>query len=258
MTRRERERWEARQPPREWLAQQRPSKPFDKDDEETAIPSSYGIVTLADLCDRQHVESVVLYCRDSDRKQGLRYQQIGAYRMIREMGIEVLCSYKEFADGRKTNRRDRPELHRAVSTARRAGVPLVIPCTSRMVRGALYHAHHDPEVRPSVNEFKGFLKATEGVTVATLNDPDDDCPQDETFLRNLTATVKMKRVGRPKKKHPGQAKDRRRKWRRKAIRMKEAGMSYREIAQEIYHRDGSHVSYTTIRKWYMASLRITV
>jgi hypothetical protein len=214
-----------------------------------ARPSDYGIRSLDDALRAGTVPECVLYCRVSDRKQHVQSKVAGCRRLLAERCVKLARSYGETASGKSLAAADRPTLHEAVQEARRLNVPLVVPCTSRIVRNPDYHAFRQPDARPTVSEFERFLKLAEGVRILTLNDPDASCPDDEAFLRKLTADVEGRRVGRPRNKPKGSLADRRDRWQPRVGRMHAKGMSYRKIAIEISRIEGSPVSYGTVAKW---------
>jgi len=51
------------------------------------------------------------------------------------------------------------------------GIPLVVPCVSRLVRSEAYDPRWNPNAKPTVAKFKAFLKLAKGVTILTLNIP---------------------------------------------------------------------------------------
>jgi DNA invertase Pin-like site-specific DNA recombinase len=170
----------------------------------------------------------------------------------RKAGISVRHSFGDKArDGKSLDPDERPELYEALAAARKRGIPLVVPCISRLIRNAFYHAHHNPEATPTIAEFLELLKLATGVQIITLNDPDATPPKDEAFLRQLAAEVKRRNVGRHKTKTPGDTKDRRRTWKKRVQELRRQGLSYREIADQVYAEGAIGITHGTVRNWCM-------
>ncbi len=247
VTRRQRElREQRRQNVVEWIREQKI--------ESSCLPSNYDIKTLKRLARKQSILAVVCYCRVSDRKQDLQAQITGTRLLVRKMGIEVKGRrYGDVADGRELDQRSRPDLYEAIGYARRQGIPLVLPCISRAIRNKGYRACKWPECdyQPTKEEFEEFLQVAKGVTLATLNNPDASCPEDEEYLRDVvTAPVKMRlNPGRKRKKGAGYCKARKARYSTLAIRLRESGWSWRDIAQKVSQRSKRPISYTGVRKW---------
>src|SRR5262249_40859082 len=158
----------------------------------TAVPSKYNIITLAQLLLTRNISGVVLYCRVSSRGQDVRCQLRGARQHILQRGVRVLAAFGGVESGKRITEDERPILMQAIRAARSLHVPLVIVCSSRLVRNSGYDPHRCPDLMPDTNEFETILKLAEGVQVVTLHDPDSDPPGDESFLRQLNADVKRK------------------------------------------------------------------
>jgi hypothetical protein len=99
------------------------------------------------------------------------------------------------------------------------------------------------------------MELAKGVELLTLNDPDADPPQDEAFLRQLVAGVKRRKVGRRKQKVLGEKKRLRRRWQKQVVKMREEGVTYREIADRIFAADGLTVTPATVRNWFLSPNR---
>jgi hypothetical protein len=140
-------------------------------------------------------------------------------------------------------------LLKVIDAARKKGIPLVAPCVSRLVRSENYHAHKFPEEKPTVAQFGKLLELTQGVPVATLNDPDADPPADEAFLRQLVAEVKHTKVGRKRKQLPGYRKARKADLKDRAMEMQGEGLFYRQIADQLYDDHGVKVSHVAVQTW---------
>lgn len=213
-----------------------------------AKPSDYDVRSLDDALQSAIIPAVVLYCRVSGRKQDLDSQLKGSRHFVADRGIRVARSHGETAKGRFLDPQERPALHAALSDARRRGVPLVVPCSSRIVRNSDYDAYRQPDLKPTVAEFEQFAKLADGITVLTLSDPDASCPDDEAFLRKLTADATGRPVGRPRKRAPGFRKDRRDRLRARVRALRRQGLSLRKIA-DVLTREGFRVTHTAVANW---------
>jgi hypothetical protein len=115
-------------------------------------------------------------------------------------GVKVRGGYGKVETGKTLDADRRSELHKALDHARRRGIPLVVPCVSRLVRDADYHSHRQPNLKPIFAEFGAFLELAASVRILTMNDPNSSPPEDEAFIRRLTADLKGRNVGRPRKR----------------------------------------------------------
>lgn len=246
-SRREREQRAIRQTnAARWAADQR----LHQDPEAEARPSDYGIQTLAaHLQANTNTEEVYLYCRESTRKQDLRRQLKGARRRITDMALKVRRPFAEFGNGKSIDPGERRELFNALDAARRRGIPLVVPCFSRLLRDTDYHPYRAPTARPTKTKVEALLERVQGVPLLTLNDPDASPADDENFLRQLAAEVKRRKVGRPVKKAPGYTISQKERWLPRVLRMRARGLSLRAIADRIFATDGTRISHGTVRNW---------
>jgi hypothetical protein len=211
-----------------------------------AIPSEYGFQSLDDVepCDG------VLYCRVSGRRQDLGAQKRGARRYCEEAGFGVEHTFGEKVPGWNLDPDERPVLYRAIALCRQTGLPLFIPCTSRLLRSATYHAHHSPHARPLVPEFDELMKVLGRVEVLTLNEPDADPVDDEAFLGRLSAGESGRRVGRPRKKCPGYRNERRAEYLPVAWKLRKQGRSFAEIARIVSLKSGIPISPRGMQNWF--------
>jgi hypothetical protein len=210
-----------------------------------AVPSEYGFQCLDDVdpCDGY------LYCRVSGRRQDLGAQKRGARRFCEEAGFGIEHTFGETVPGWSLDLDKRPALYRAIALCRQTGLPLFIPCTSRLLRSGNYHAHHSPHARPMVPEFEKLMNVLGGVEVLTLNDPDADPVDDEAFLGSLSAGESGRRVGRPRKKCPGYRRERRVEYLPAARKLRKQGKSFAEIARIVSLTFGIPISSRGIQNW---------
>ncbi len=158
-------------------------------------------------------------------------------------------TFGETTSGKSLDPTDRPELVKALGEARRRGVPLAVPCISRLVRSAAYHPSKNPNGVPTVAEFEKLLELAGGVEIVTLDDPDSTPPQDEAFLRQLTAEASGRKVGRPPNKPAGYAAERREHFLNLAVELHTKGWSLRAIAEKVSRESGYRISHVAIRNW---------
>jgi hypothetical protein len=214
-----------------------------------ATPSKFNILTLSKLLLTKSIPGVVLYCRVSSRGQDVRCQLRGARAHVLQLGVRVLAAFAGIESGKSHTEDGRPILMKAIQAARIRNAPLVVVCASRLVRNSGYDPHRNPDVMPTQDEFETILRLAEGVQICTLNDPDDDPPGDESFLRQLNAEVKRKPVGRPRKRGAGDRKARKAQWLEQARLWRAEGWSIRDIAQQISTEDGSRIGTMTVWGW---------
>lgn len=242
-SRREKEKERARrESARAWAAEQERQA-------EPAIPSQHGIPSLAELAQSQPITEVYLCGRVSSGNQNLDHQLRGARRRIRLQDITVRRSFGDIGDGKSLDPEQRPDLFRAIAAARQRGIPLVLVTISRGIRSQDYHPYWEPDAKPSETELEEFLQLAKGVTIATLNDPDSNPPDDEAFIRQLNAEAKRIPVGRRSKKVKGDCTRRRHRAQQSARQWREDGLSYRLIADRLFTEMGISVSHETIRAW---------
>lgn len=230
--------------------------PHDEEDahdpkkDRPAKPSSYGIKSLDAYIEECPVSEVYLYSRTSSPNQRVKPHLRAATRWLQKREVKVIYRHSERGrSGKSLDPEERSELFKALNAARKRGVPLVVPCISRLIRHAQYDASANPNARPTVQEIKRLMSLAEGVQLLTLNDPDSYPLDDENFLRNLIAEVELKQVGRPKAKQAGDRKKIREEYEQMAQRMHQSGKSYRFIAVQVSKKAKSRVSHTTVKNW---------
>jgi hypothetical protein len=174
--------------------------------------------------------------------------------MIRRNGVKVLRVYREKRSGKSIDLKDRPQLVAALNHARRRRVPLVSAASSRFIRSSIYHAHKYPDEKPTVSEFQQFMQMARRVTLATLNDPDATCPDDESFLRQIVSNVTGNKIGRPLKKHPGWTKERKKTYLQLARQLRREGFSFSEIALEISFASGRRLTQSGVARWLKSAV----
>lgn len=221
MTRRDRER---REKVRSW-AQETAQREQIQD---FALPSTLSISTPP-----SEPTLVSLYDRVSGRNQeGNLKSRLQHFRKeVEALGHEVAGVYTDIGSGKEL---DRPGLTEALD----AGLPVIAPCFSRFLRSAHYHAHFRPDARPSKEEIKRLIKKAGGTPLHTLADPDSTPSQDESFLRDLKG-----------KGSAGYAKERKKRFREKAIALRREGRSFRDIARIVSRESGYPITAMGIWKW---------
>jgi hypothetical protein len=184
----------------------------------------------------------------STRKQDLKSMLKGSRKQITKQNVRVVHAFGDKGKkGKSLDPAERPGLFRAINAARRRGIPLVAPAFSRFLRAADYDQCYAPKLRPTVAELEAFLELTEGVTLATLNDPDVDPAQDEVFLRAMKAQLRRCKVGRPSSKKVDR-KRRKKDWFDWTRQRRREGMTYEEIADAMFQL-GVEITTKTIWKW---------
>jgi hypothetical protein len=172
--------------------------------------------------------------------------------------VKVKGSFWGVENSKQTEPAERPKLVKAIAAARRLPVPvLLIPVISRLVRHLDYHQHQQPELQPTVDELGKILELAHGVQIVTLSNPDQTPPEDETILRELASEVKRHKVGQPRKRTTGYARERRAHWFPQARQWHAWGWSCRQMALEITEAEGIRLDPATVWRWLKGSRRDT-
>jgi len=118
------------------------------------------------------------------------------------------------------------------------GIPWVVPCVSRGWSVAKLRPPLEPNAKADRRQVQGVPEAGEGSDDFNSERSRFRSAADEALLRQLTAEVKHRKVGRPREKVPGYMKDRRKRWLGRVVELRRAGLSYRKIADYIHEVDG--------------------
>lgn len=216
---------------------------------------------------------VVLYCRESSCKQqargNLKIQIDHMVETVEALGCRIAkhedgehCIFKEVvtADIRAVydnspGRKIRRQLERAIDCARHHGAVLVAYSRDRLLRHSGYNGTNETD-EPTIWELKLFEELADGVTVATILDPDTPSGVVRGFQIKLGQAKKSK-GGRPPK-HASERKsyNARRKRLRTIVKVLYLqGWSLRPIMKWVngLPNDLAPLSHETVRRWGKAS-----
>lgn len=145
----------------------------------------------------------------------------------------------------------RDGLMAALEAARKAGAVLVAATRCRFIRRSSFDGTHETEP-PSLGDLRLLHKLADGVTLATLADPDASPAENRSEHTRRGKAAKGNPGGRPVEGR----RSFRSKWQPVALELHKRGWSLRPIAQEISRRAGRSVSHTTVAKWLRVNFRL--
>ncbi len=209
-------------------------------------------------------QKVVLLCRASSRQQtnSPDQQEQAARGAVRALGGRVVGVFKG-VENSTSRGRELPEvlahegrdlLVRAIQCATTKGAVLVATERDRFLRTSTYEGRikhpktgHDLET-PTIAEFEWLIEQAGTVPLATIAHPDAPARGQQT-RRGLNSSVKP--VGRPgaEKRGAGCYVRRRKALIEDAWKMRQLGLSFRKIAQELNRRGWPEVSPKTVHNW---------
>ena len=220
-------------------------------EEQIGGPREWGIKHIKDITSTTTPE-VNLYLRESDRKQegNLIYQKRGSIQLIKEEGIYLPHrAFEEVCSGKSFERETRPELFRAIDSCEKEGLPLVIPCVTR-----LYRSPKCPWMPLAKGEVESCLELCRGVTVVSLFNPNADPNEDEVWLRELYSRVSGKIPNRPRVRYSGYKKELKREFIALARELRKQKLSLRAIAVRISLESGFSITEGGLRGWFSSTL----
>jgi DNA invertase Pin-like site-specific DNA recombinase len=172
------------------------------------------------------------------RNGNLDEGMMDAWRSIRAWGVRPVVY-----DGVETSNifGNRVILERAIEEARRLGAILVAPSRDRIIRSQCFGPGKTAKVeQPSVHEYEYLLQLANGVVLATLLPPDE---RGHSSQVRRGQAAKGRKGGRPRKKNPGEVKDRRLRLTPLAIKKLSSGMSQRATSAAL------GIAESTLRGW---------
>jgi hypothetical protein len=132
--------------------------------------------------------------------------------------------------------------------AKRHGEKLFSESVDRFIRSPEYHSTDNPDAQADYADLQDLAFWADGVTLVTDLHPDASPHKVRSYQRKRGQKFKGNRGGRPTKR---KWKERRLAWIHLARKMREAGQSFRQIAESLNGRkDGfSKVTHMTVRNW---------
>lgn len=229
----------------------------DDPGERPAKASKY-VWHVDDYVEEYGPSDVVLLVRVSSREQSkegnLKWQKISAKEALTKIGMNVIKCYREVGSG-SNPLNERKVLKRAMKKAGWLGIPLVVPCLSRLVRHLLWKTI-DTVWKPTVNQMKEIARMAKryGIpAIISMFDPDASSERERGFLSKLSRTTQgTLRIARPRKTYVGYKKEVKDTYLGLVLTMHESGISCKRIANHITEKSGHPITKMTIFRWVSA------
>ncbi len=192
-------------------------------------------------------DRVILCCRVSGCTQNhagnLADSEANLTERAKQLGVKIIAVKKHVGSGT-----DPYWLAWAVWFAKQNGAKLFAETTDRFIRHPAYHSKHNPNLQARDIDLQDLQSWTNGVTLVTDLHPDASPETTRSYQRKRGQVCKCNRGGRPTKPKWTQ---RRKAWLPLAMKMRDAGLSYRQIADLLNARgDGyQNVSPMTVCNW---------
>ena len=203
---------------------------------------------LPSLLERKGQPLIVLLCRVSSKEQ----EQAGNLDVQRRYAIKCLQEkgYRRGRDlfvveGVESSRiqDDRHLLFLAVEEARKCGGIVVAVSRDRLIRSRSFDGSNVTEP-PTISEYLQLKSLAGVVPLATIMHPDDPAARSDQIKRGQTA--KGRKGGRPRKR---KWKERRLAWIGLAMKMRDEGQSYQQIADSLNAMDDGFCNVTKKTVW---------
>jgi len=187
---------------------------------------------------------IVVVCRESGRGQrkNLDNQEDFLRGQVEEHGAVLLDVFRRIGPGW-----DIEEWAEVIEYALEAGAALLWESTDRALRSKHFHQNNNPGAQPTVAEFENLKGISEGVQLLTFWHSDMPWKEVRGKQSKRGMPAKGNKGGRRKKRR---WKDRRQALAPKAKKMRDEGLSYRQIAERL--NPGSRlgpVCHGTIANW---------
>ena len=179
----------------------------------------------------KQVRKVVLYVRVSGHGQARNANHANHEQRLREWckrhQVPIVAVFKETRSAKKCDLR---ELRKAIAKAKNIGAILLSDTPDRFRRNANWSWKND--VPPSSKELQELNASFAGVTVATLDNPDEPYKKNHGEHTKAGQKAKGNKGGRPPKTEPGSKKAEGLRKFPTVDRLHSAGVSAKEIAFE--------------------------
>lgn len=188
---------------------------------------------------------VVVFLRVSSREQkrskSLTCQRRAILNFLNGKNAIVIDVFSAIASGWDEDRHD---FIRAVECARKHGAVLLAESADRLLRGEFFKTTQNPPILPREDEWESLARLAEGVTLATLRNPDEHWKVTRGYQTRRGLDQRRAKCGRPRKWCTGELKNRRNEISfAVAFDHRVRKMTYREIA--VKH----NISPTTAHEW---------
>ena len=215
---------------------------FEPGANEIGIASDY----ISDIRSLKSGQRIVIYCRVSscaqEHSKNLSDQEENLKRELEQRGFSVIESFQEVGSGW---RRDRDRLLLAAEIARENNAVIVAESVTRFIRSRDFNSKTNWKVKPTVAEYRRFLRETQGVKLATLEAPDATPQEIRSYETKRGKKLKGNPGGRPKKCCPGYKKREREQYLPIVLDLYKKGMNIAAIARR------TQINYNTVYSWIM-------
>ena len=194
----------------------------------------------------QGVKQFIVYARVSFGKKfchKVKHQQDSLHEILEQLGANSAGTFGEINSGQLKHIYDRVQFFKAVEKARRLGLPVLVLCSSRLLRSNAYNTIWNKDEKPTKQDFKAFLGLFPGVQFATVLHPDTDNVAEESYLRKLAQQTTGRTGGRPNKKSKLYQTTRREKLLPKVHELRQQGYGLGKIAKTL------NLKKPTVQKW---------
>jgi hypothetical protein len=197
-------------------------------------------------------DRVVLCCRVSactqDHNRNLQDQAANLRERAEYFGVQVIWVKKYVGSGIDPDWLAWPAWFAKGNQAK-----LFAETTDRFIRHLRYHSKTNPDAQARDPDLQDLQLCTQGVTLVTDLHPDASPREARSYHRKRGQKFKGNHGGRPPKRR---WKKRRQAWLQLAREMRDAGLSYRKIADRLNARgDGlGKVCHKTVYNWLKKSV----
>lgn len=193
-------------------------------------------------------DRVVVYCRVSHRtqkkKNNLETQKQSIVEDLTKRGLKVIADVCHVGSGW-----DPWAIFPCVKIAMKYGAVIVAEAPNRFARHPCFHSSNAPNLQARKLDLENLSECAFGVRLLTVLSPDASPAEEKSFQTKRGINSKG---GKPKTKTcKPRGKERRQHYLRLAMRFRNRGASYREIAEILnsIKDDYPPVSYTTVGNW---------
>lgn len=176
-----------------------------------------------------NAQSVVLFCRVSrtDQRTHLDDQQNALTKEAESRGLAVAKVIRSIGSGAGS---DRTALEVAIELARENEAVVLAESTDRFLRAADYSKKNQHRTA-SVSEFEQLAELADGVTLATMIDPDMTPGEVRGYQTKRGQHASGTKGGRPRKIRPGYKKARRLEKQPEVLKLRGQGRTLKQISE---------------------------
>ena len=198
--------------------------------------------------DVQPGERVILHCRVStdDQRPHLAGQERLLRQLVADRGGRVLLAVHRVGPGS-----DLALLRPALAIARLCNTNILAETLDRLIRPTTFHPYLAPHAPLTRDDLRRLAQVAKGVRLMTIVHPDASPSSAHGFQTKRGQLASGNPGGRPRRhdNEPGHRRRRRDRLLEDVLRLRQAGLSSRDIAERIRHETGEELSHRTVQLW---------